>query len=162
MAELNAAARKRIPKARFALPGGGPDGADAYPIPDKAHAVAALARVAENGTPGEKAKVRKAVAAAYPGLPSSKGTGGSAAAKARPAKAGPVQSGAKRAFPGAAPPFTSATAKTAGKKKGKLWLRRTGCPGPSRQLRPAGLLTPRAATRTRREWHRACTCESRR
>lgn len=72
----------KAPKGSYALPGGGPGGADAYPINKKGRAVSALARVEANGTPGEKAKVRKAVKSAYPGLPSSKGKGGSAAAKA--------------------------------------------------------------------------------
>ena len=45
-----------------------------------AHAVAALARVAKNGTPAEKAKVRADVARKFPDLPSSKGKGKSQAA----------------------------------------------------------------------------------
>jgi hypothetical protein len=81
MAELSAGARKRIPKSNFALPGGGPKGADAYPITDKSHAVAALARVATNGTPSQKSKVRAAVKSKFPDLPSSKGKGKSAAAR---------------------------------------------------------------------------------
>jgi hypothetical protein len=160
MAELNAAARKRIPKAKFALPGGGPGGADAYPIQDKAHAVAALARVDQNGTPAEKAKVRAAVAKAYPGLPSSKGTGGSSAAKASP-KAAPAKTAGKRAFPGAAAPFTSATAKAAAsRRKGKLWPLRSGNRIPSARLRDARrcLATGRACTRTcRTSWSPSST-----
>lgn len=39
-----------------------------YPIHDLAHGRNALARVAANGTPAEKAKVRSAVYAKYPGL----------------------------------------------------------------------------------------------
>ena len=46
----------------------------------------ALSRVEENGTPAEKAKVRAAVKRKYPDLPSSKGKGGSAAAKAKPSE----------------------------------------------------------------------------
>jgi A118 family predicted phage portal protein len=77
------------PKGSYALPGGGPGGSDAYPIKNQGQAVSALARVAENGTPAQKAKVRAAVAAKYPGLPSSSGQGGSQAARARrPAKGG--------------------------------------------------------------------------
>ena len=72
----------KAPKGSYALPGGGPGGADAYPVNSKPRAVSALARVEANGTPAEKAKVRKAVKAAYPGLPSSKGKGASAAARA--------------------------------------------------------------------------------
>lgn len=72
------------PAGSYALPGGGPGGADAYPVGTKARGANALARVEQNGTPAEKAKVRAAVKAKYPGLPSSKGQGGSAAAKAAP------------------------------------------------------------------------------
>lgn len=78
------AARKPKPntpgKKHYALPAGGPGGAPAYPIDTKGLAVAALGRVAQNGTPAEKATVRAAVKKAYPGLPSSQGKGGSAAA----------------------------------------------------------------------------------
>jgi hypothetical protein len=76
----------KAPAGSYALPGGGPGGADAYPIHDRAHAANALSRVAANGTPAEKKKVRSAVAAKYPGLPSSTGKGGSAAAKAKSGK----------------------------------------------------------------------------
>ena len=77
----------KAPKGSYALPGGGPGGADAYPVDTKGRAVAALARVAEFGTPAEKAKVRAAVKAKYPDLPSSKGSGGSKAAAAKNRKA---------------------------------------------------------------------------
>jgi hypothetical protein len=76
----------KAPAGSYALPGGGPGGADAYPIHDRAHAANALSRVAANGTPAEKKKVRAKVAAKYPDLPSSKGQGSSAAAKARTRK----------------------------------------------------------------------------
>lgn len=78
----------KAPKGSYALPGGGPGGSDAYPLKNKGQAVSALARVAENGTPAEKAKVRAAVAAKYPGLPSSSGQGGSQAARSRRASKG--------------------------------------------------------------------------
>jgi hypothetical protein len=65
------------PKGSYALPGGGPKGADAYPVDTKGQAVSALARVAVNGTPTEKAKVRANVRKAFPDLPSSSGKGGS-------------------------------------------------------------------------------------
>lgn len=68
------------PKETYALPGGGPGGADAYPIGTRGRAVSALARVAANGTPAEKAKVRAAVRKEHPDLPSSRGQGGSQAA----------------------------------------------------------------------------------
>ena len=74
----------KAPAGSYALPGGGPGGADAYPLTSAKQAVSALARVAANGTPAEKKKVRATVAAKYPGLPSSTGKGGSAAARAKP------------------------------------------------------------------------------
>jgi hypothetical protein len=40
----------------------------AYPINDKAHAKAALARVAQHGTPAQKKQVRAAVTKKYPSL----------------------------------------------------------------------------------------------
>lgn len=69
---LTAHERQRMPKKDFALPGKGkgPKGAGAgfYPIEDKAHARNALARVAQHGTPEEKAKVRAKVHAKYPDI----------------------------------------------------------------------------------------------
>ena len=59
MAELTAAARRRIPKGSFALPG------RRYPIEDRSHAQNALARVSQHGTPEEKSKVRAAVMRRY-------------------------------------------------------------------------------------------------
>jgi len=76
----------KAPAGSYALPGGGPGGADAYPVNTRARGANALARVAANGTPAEKAKVRAAVKSKYPDLPSSKGEGKSAAATAKPAK----------------------------------------------------------------------------
>ncbi len=80
----------KAPAGSYALPGGGPGGADAYPIQDKAHGANALSRVSANGSPAEQAKVRAAVKRKYPDLPSSQGKGDSAAAapnkKARPAR----------------------------------------------------------------------------
>lgn len=72
----------KAPAGSYALPGGGPGGADAYPVNTKARGANALARVEQNGTPAEKAKVRAAVRRKYPDLPSSKGSGNSAAARA--------------------------------------------------------------------------------
>lgn len=80
MASSKPAPNTPAPKGSYALPGGGPGGSDAYPIDSKGQAVSALARVAANGTPAEKAKVRAAVRRQYPDLPSSSGTGGSQAA----------------------------------------------------------------------------------
>jgi len=79
----------KAPAGSYALPGGGPGGADAYPVNTKARGANALARVEQHGTPAEKSKVRAAVKRKYPDLPSSKGEGDSAAAsksKARPAR----------------------------------------------------------------------------
>ena len=60
--KLTTADRNALPAKSFALPGG------RYPIPDKNHARNALARVAQNGTPAEKATVRRKVAAKFPGI----------------------------------------------------------------------------------------------
>ena len=57
---LTSKARSHLKASSFALPGG------RYPIPDKAHARNALARVAQNGTPEEQAKVKRAVARKFP------------------------------------------------------------------------------------------------
>jgi hypothetical protein len=80
MAAKKPAPSTPAPKGSYALPGGGPDGADAYPIGNRGQAVSALARVATNGTQTEKAKVRAAVRGKFPELPSSSGQGGSQAA----------------------------------------------------------------------------------
>ena len=55
--------RKKLSKKSFALPG-----KRKYPIPDKAHARNALARVAQHGTPAEQKKVEAAVRKRYPSL----------------------------------------------------------------------------------------------
>src|SRR6201989_1206673 len=55
--------RKKLKNKSFALPG-----KRKYPIPDKAHARNALARVAQKGTPAEKKKVRAAVEKRFPSL----------------------------------------------------------------------------------------------
>ena len=60
MGELTTKAREKLPAKDFALPGG------RYPIHDENHARDALSRVSANGTPAEKAKVRRAVHARYP------------------------------------------------------------------------------------------------
>lgn len=64
---LDANARAHIAPHNFALPGG------RYPIHDANHARNALARVSQNGTPEEKAKVRAAVHKKYPGIGKAKG-----------------------------------------------------------------------------------------
>lgn len=55
--------RKKLSKKSFALPG-----KRKYPIPDKAHARNALARVAQHGTKDEQKKVRAAVHRKFPGI----------------------------------------------------------------------------------------------
>ena len=67
----------KAPAGSYALPGGGPGGADAYPTNTRKRAANALSRVSANGTPAEKAKVRAAVKREYPDLPSSQGKGSS-------------------------------------------------------------------------------------
>jgi len=62
MGELSAQGREHIKAKNFALPGG------RYPIHDSAHARNALARVAQFGSPEQKARVRAAVAKKYPSL----------------------------------------------------------------------------------------------
>jgi hypothetical protein len=71
----------KAPAGSYALPGGGPGGADAYPVDTRGRAISALSRVEENGTPAEQAKVRAAVKAKYPDLPSSRGASRKAARK---------------------------------------------------------------------------------
>ena len=72
MAELTAKERQKLPRKDFALPGRGEGkkgaGAGSYPIPDKGHARAALSRVAQHGSPAEKAKVRGAVERKFPSI----------------------------------------------------------------------------------------------
>ena len=64
--------RNRMPAKDFALPGKGKGpsgkGAGAYPIENKSHARNALARVAQHGTPAEKATVKRKVEAKFPGI----------------------------------------------------------------------------------------------
>ncbi len=63
MARLTAAARRRLPRSAFALPG-----RRAYPIHDRSHARAALSYVSRYGTASQKARVRAAVRSRYPGI----------------------------------------------------------------------------------------------
>ncbi len=62
MARLTSAKRNSLPAKSFAEPA-----KRAYPIPNRSHAINALARVAEFGSPKEKVAVRSKVAAKYPG-----------------------------------------------------------------------------------------------
>jgi len=69
MAKLSSASRQKLPSSSFALPGKGSGksgkGSGSYPIPDRSHAQNALARVAQHGTPAEKATVRAKVKARF-------------------------------------------------------------------------------------------------
>ena len=72
MAILSSKKRQSLPKSSFALPGKGEGpsgkGSGSYPIPDASHARNALSRVAQNGTPAEKATVRAKVAKKFPNI----------------------------------------------------------------------------------------------
>ena len=59
--------RNRMKNSTFALPK-----ERKYPIPDASHARNALARVAQNGTPSEKRRVRAAVHRKFPSIKISK------------------------------------------------------------------------------------------
>lgn len=61
-AVLTSKQRDNLPDSAFALPG------RRYPIPDRAHAANALARVAQNGTSSEKARVKAAVCRKFPDM----------------------------------------------------------------------------------------------
>ena len=61
MSVLTTKQRESLPDSAFAIPE-----ERKYPIHDKNHARAALARVAEFGTPEEKQRVAKAIADRYP------------------------------------------------------------------------------------------------
>lgn len=61
--DLSTKDRKKLSKKSFALPG-----KRKYPIPDKAHARNALARVAQHGTPAEQKKVKAAVKKRFPSI----------------------------------------------------------------------------------------------
>ena len=61
-AKLNTKQRDALSDSAFALPG------RRYPIHDESHARNALARVAQNGTSDEQAKVRAAVKSRYPNI----------------------------------------------------------------------------------------------
>ena len=62
MAKLTTRKRNKLPAKDFAVKG------RRYPINDPGHAKAALSRVAHNGTPAEKAAVKRKVHAKFPGM----------------------------------------------------------------------------------------------
>lgn len=71
--DLSTAARERLSPGQFAIPAKakskkarGKSGN--YPIPDAAHARAALELVGKNGTPDEKKEVDRAVHKKFPGI----------------------------------------------------------------------------------------------
>lgn len=68
MGELTSKKRNNLPRKDFAVPG------RKYPVPDKAHARNALARVSQFGTSKEKAEVRAKVKSKYPGIGEKGGT----------------------------------------------------------------------------------------
>ena len=63
MATLTTKGRNRMKASSFALPS-----KRAYPIPDKAHARAALARAKANASPAQQATIRKAVKKRFPSM----------------------------------------------------------------------------------------------
>ncbi len=63
MGKLTSKQRSKLPAKTFA----GPD--RSYPIPDRSHAVNALARASGNATASLKAKIRAKVHKKYPDLP---------------------------------------------------------------------------------------------
>ena len=64
MSKLTSSERNALSDKAFALPG------RRYPIENATHARNALARVSQNGTPEEKAKVRAAVKRRWPAISS--------------------------------------------------------------------------------------------
>ena len=70
MAELDAKEREDLPKKDFALPKDRSDtgGEGGYPIPDEAHAKAALAYSKRFASPEEQAKIRAKVKAKFPDM----------------------------------------------------------------------------------------------
>jgi hypothetical protein len=70
MAKLSYQQRKKLPSTAFVNPK-----ERKYPIEDAAHGRNALARVAQHGTPAEKAAVKKKVCAKYPFISGCRGKG---------------------------------------------------------------------------------------
>jgi len=60
VSKLTAAQRKALPLSDYVFPERAP-GPGSYPIPDRAHAEAALSMVSQHGTDSEKQAVRAAV-----------------------------------------------------------------------------------------------------
>ena len=73
MADLTDATRRNLNPSQFALPAKAKsptarEHSGNYPIPDEAHARAALSLVARHGTPDEQRAVREAVHKKFPGI----------------------------------------------------------------------------------------------
>lgn len=73
MARLSSSQRSKVSQKNFAIPSKAKSSdqkkkSGNYPIPDKAHARAALSLVAKHGTPAEKARVRAAVKRKFPDI----------------------------------------------------------------------------------------------
>ena len=71
MAVLTTKQRKALPKSSFAVPAKAP-GRGSYPVPDPAHARAALQRASQFGSAEVKAKVRAKVKKKFPGIKQSR------------------------------------------------------------------------------------------
>lgn len=63
MSRLTTAERNALPSSAFAIPS-----ERKYPEQDASHARNALSRVSANGTPAQKAAVRKKAASKFPGI----------------------------------------------------------------------------------------------
>jgi hypothetical protein len=77
MADLTSKKRAKLSKSDFAIKSKAKTAEQKkesgnYPIPDEKHARNALARVAQHGTPAEKARVRAAVKKKFPSIGSDK------------------------------------------------------------------------------------------
>lgn len=68
MARLSYSERKSLPKSDFAVPSKRKGGKGGYPVPDKAHARAALQRASQFGSPAVKAAVKRKVHEKYPSM----------------------------------------------------------------------------------------------
>ena len=66
MSKLTSKARNALPSKDFAGPN------RSYPVENESHARNALARVAQHGSPAEKAEVRAKVHKRYPGIDAGK------------------------------------------------------------------------------------------
>jgi hypothetical protein len=91
MTKLTTSKRNALAPSEFAVPSKAP-GSGSYPIPDRSHARNALARVAQHGTPSEKAEVRSAVREKFPAVGSGGHSGMDRAVSEHADRQHPVQS----------------------------------------------------------------------